>query len=76
MSENRSLQTATSNSEDELFRILSRPSLYEMIGKYRELYITSNWTISDRSQLFTSNGWTLREFCEKHNELGIQLPHD
>lgn len=68
---------ADAMTEDDTFRILSRPSLSEMREKYRKFTSTSNnWTIEDRRSLFASNQWSLKEFCQKHRELGILLLHD
>lgn len=76
MSENRSLQSATATSEDQLFKVLSRPSLFEMKTKYLEFVKSCHWTISDRREFFISHGWTQEEFLHKHRELGIPYPHD
>lgn len=57
-----------SRTEDELFRILSRTPYAEMRRKYNEFYSNRRVYPSKISEivaeagLFSSNGWTYREF--------------
>jgi hypothetical protein len=64
------------SSEDDTFRVLSRPSLIEMRQLYIKMTKNPQWTIGDRDQLFVSHGWTLREFVTKSIDGDLNLPHD
>lgn len=77
MSENRSLHSATA-SEEDTFRVLRRPSLSEMRNLYDRFFREefSTMTVGSRKVFFASYGWTVKEFVEKHQALGIPLPHD
>lgn len=64
-------------TEDDTFRALSRPGLWEMKRLYREWMCNiPHGTNEDRRAMFNSHGWGVQEFVLELRKRNIKLPHD